>query len=124
MNGFWYLAKSSVVLLAIILLANYVLKYLNRVMMKNSKNIQVIEKMPISKDSSLSIVNVCETYYLMSFTHDKNEIVKELTLAEAQAIQGKQAAELAEQRQKQVQYQQIGHSLGDWLKRTGKRSKS
>lgn len=123
MTGFFYLVKSIFFLFAIILLANYVLKYLNRYVTKNSKTIQVIEKMPINKDSSLSIVSICGSYYLMSFTHDKNEIIKELSEAEASDIKARLAQEIVAQSLKVYRYQQWGNQLLTLVKRQGKRKK-
>ncbi|MBP1042038.1 flagellar biosynthetic protein FliO [Vagococcus sp. BWB3-3] len=123
MSGLIYLIKSIFFLFAIILLANYVLKYLNRYVTKNSKNIQVIEKMPINKDSSLSIVCICGSYYLMSFTHDKNEIIKELSEADTREIQVRQAEERALQLEKSDEYQQLSHKLLKVITSSGKRKK-
>ncbi|WP_314061247.1 flagellar biosynthesis protein FliZ [uncultured Vagococcus sp.] len=123
MSGFIYLLKSIFFLFAIILLANYVLKYLNRYVTKNGRIIKIIEKMPINKDSSLSIVCICGSYYLMSFTQDKNEIIRELSEVEARDIQVRQAEEVARQSEKVSQYQQIGHRLLALVKGPGKRKK-
>ncbi|AEB30641.1 hypothetical protein CAR_c19840 [Carnobacterium sp. 17-4] len=78
--------KSVVALIVIILAANYGLKYLNTFMTKRNQVIKVIERTPISKSSALSIVEIADTYYLMSFTDTRNEILRELTAEEKEKI--------------------------------------
>ncbi|MER2175165.1 MAG: flagellar biosynthetic protein FliO [Carnobacterium sp.] len=84
--GLSYVLKSVVALIVIILAANYGLKYLNTFMTKKNQVIKVIERTPISKSSALSIVEIADTYYLMSFTDTRNEILRELTAEEKEKI--------------------------------------
>ena len=55
-------------------------------MIKKNQVIKVIERTPISKSSALSIVEIADTYYLMSFTDTRNEILRELTAVEKEKI--------------------------------------
>lgn len=55
-------------------------------MAKKNQVIKVIERTPTSKSSALSIVEIADTYYLMSFTDTRNEILKELTAVEKEKI--------------------------------------
>ncbi|EDP69234.1 Flagellar biosynthesis protein FliZ [Carnobacterium sp. AT7] len=84
--GLNYVLKSVVALVVIIFAANYGLKYLNTFMTKKNQVIKVIERTPISKSSALSIVEIADTYYLMSFTDTRNEILRELTAEEKAKI--------------------------------------
>ena len=84
--GLSYVVKSVVALIVIILAANYGLKYLSTFMTKRNQVIKVIERTPISKSSALSIVEIADTYYLMSFTDTRNEILRELTTEEKEKI--------------------------------------
>ena len=84
--GLSYVLKSVVALVVIIFAANYGLKYLNTFMIKKNQVIKVIERTPISKSSALSIVEIADTYYLMSFTDTRNEILRELTAEEKEKI--------------------------------------
>ena len=84
--GLSYVLKSVVALVVIIFAANYGLKYLNTFMTKKNQVIKVIERTPISKSSALSIVEIADTYYLMSFTDTRNEILRELTAEEKEKI--------------------------------------
>lgn len=85
-TGLEYVFKSVLALIVIIFLANKVLQYLNSVMKKQVKTVQIIERMPINKNSSLCIVEMLGKYYLMSFTEGRNEILKEFTEEESEAI--------------------------------------
>lgn len=85
-TGLEYVFKSVLALIVIIFLANKLLQYLNSVMKKQAKTIQIIERMPINKSSSLCIVEMLGKYYLMSFTEGRNEILKEFTETESEAI--------------------------------------
>lgn len=84
--GLGYVLKSVVGLIVIIWAANYGLKYLNTFMTKKNQVIKVIDRTPTSKSSALSIVEIADTYYLMSFTDTRNEILKELTAVEKEKI--------------------------------------
>ena len=85
-TGLEYVFKSILALIVIVFLANKLLQYLNSVMKKQAKTIQIMERMPINKSSSLCIVEMLGKYYLMSFTEGRNEILKEFTEEESKAI--------------------------------------
>lgn len=83
-NELIYGVKSIVVLIMIIAAANYLLKFLNGFMTKKGKFINVIERMPLNRTSSLCIIEVSGKYYLMSCTDTSNEILKELAQEDVQ----------------------------------------
>ena len=70
-----------------VLLANFLLKKLNNVSRSTSEVIKVIERVPVSKSSSLSIVQVESEYLLMSISETKSEVIKTFTQEEKEAIQ-------------------------------------
>lgn len=75
----------------IILLANYLLKKLNNFQHSTSTIIKVIERVPVSKNASLCIVQVESDYLLMSMTENSNEVLKTFDEKEKEAIQQKLA---------------------------------
>jgi len=77
-----YIGKSFIVLIFVIFAINYLLKFLDRFVNKNGKYITMIERVPLNRTSSLCIVKVSESYFLMSCTDTKNEILKELSIEE------------------------------------------
>lgn len=85
-TGLEYVLKSVLALIVIIFLANKLLGYMNTIMNKQTKAIRIIERMPVNKNSSMCIVEILGSYYLMSFTEGRNEILKEFSEDESQAI--------------------------------------
>ena len=89
MNELFYIIKSLVMLVVVIGLANYFLKYLNRYQSQKNQQIQIIEKISVTKESAISIVKIGEQFYLMSFAAGKNEILKEFSQAEQESLVAK-----------------------------------
>lgn len=75
-----YIGKSFIVLIFVIFAINYLLKILDRFVNKNGKYITMVERIPLSRTSSLCVVKVSDSYFLMSCTDSKNEILKELNI--------------------------------------------
>lgn len=72
------LIQIFIVLIIVIVLAQLSLKYLNNYSSKNCKNIKILERIAVNKNSYLGIVKILDEYYLMSFSEGKNEILKSL----------------------------------------------
>ncbi|MDN6625699.1 MAG: flagellar biosynthetic protein FliO [Pisciglobus halotolerans] len=89
--GMGYVLKSIVALIIIIYLANVLLKYLNKLSTKQTQMMVVIERMPVSKTASLCIVKIVETYYVISFSEGKTELLKTLSDEETMRVQKLQA---------------------------------
>ncbi|MDE1548272.1 flagellar biosynthetic protein FliO [Jeotgalibaca caeni] len=83
--GLEYVLKSVAALVVIILLANVLIKQLNQLSRRGSKHLRIVEKLPLSRTSSLYVVEVMGTYYLMSGTEQHNEILKELSQEEVES---------------------------------------
>lgn len=81
-NEILYIGKSFIVLIFVIFAINYLLKLLDRFVNKNGKYITMIERIPLNRTSSLCVVKVADSYFLMSCTDSKNEILKELNIDE------------------------------------------
>lgn len=78
------LLKTIFVLIGVILLANYILKYLNNFMLKQNKAMKIHEKLTVGNNSSIGIVEIMGDFYLMSFTNNENTILKELEKSEVE----------------------------------------
>lgn len=85
-SSFFSLIQTIIVLIIVIFLANISLRLLNKYMHKQNKLINVVERISVLSNSSISIVEVCGTYYLMSFTDKDNKILKELNKEEVELI--------------------------------------
>lgn len=58
---------------------NICLKLLGKYANQSKKNFRIIQKIAVSKTSSIGIVQIIDTYYVMSFSENRNEILKELS---------------------------------------------
>lgn len=74
-------------LVVIVFLANFLLKKLNNFQQPSSNVIKVIERVQVSKTSSLCIVEVGSAYMLMSISETSNEVIKTFTDDEKEAIE-------------------------------------
>lgn len=74
-------------LVVIVFLANFLLKKLNGIQQPSSQVIKIIERVQVSKSSSLCIVQVESEYMLMSISETSNEVIKTFTNEEKEAIQ-------------------------------------
>lgn len=82
--GISYVLKMIVSLIVIIIAINVLLKKMEGFSQKKNAHMRVVERMPLSKSSSLCVVEVCGKYYLMSCTEQHNEILQELDSSEWQ----------------------------------------
>lgn len=70
--------RTIIFLIIIIFMINICLKYMGKYTNQSKKNFRVIQKILVSKTSSIGIVQIIDTYYVMSFSESRNEILKEL----------------------------------------------
>ncbi|MCC5895780.1 MAG: flagellar biosynthetic protein FliO [Alkalibacterium sp.] len=84
---FFDIVQMILALLVIVILANFLLKKLNGFQQPSSQVIKIIERVQVSKSSSLSIVQVGSEYLLMSISDTSNDVIKTFTQEEKEAIQ-------------------------------------
>ena len=87
MESLLYILRTLVALVIVIWLANIAIKYLNNYSKNDMRNIQIVERISVSKASSLAIVKIVNDYYLMSFSEDKNEIIQKFSKDEVFEIE-------------------------------------
>ncbi|MCP0886242.1 flagellar biosynthetic protein FliO [Ligilactobacillus sp. WILCCON 0076] len=63
----------------IIVLINVLMRYLNKYMNKGTANMRILQKIALNKNLSLGIVEILGVYYVMSFSEQNVQIIKELT---------------------------------------------
>lgn len=85
------LLQMILALILIVFLANFLLKKLNHFQQPAGQVITIIERVQMSKASSLCIVQVGSEYMLMSVSDSQNELLKTFTPEEKEAIQQKLA---------------------------------
>jgi len=82
-----YVFRSIIALVIVIWLVNVILKYLSQYSNKQSKSIEIIERISVSKVSSLAIVRIVHQYYLMSFSEDDIDVLREFDDEEVKEIE-------------------------------------
>ena len=85
-SGYFSVIQTIIVLIIVIFLANISLRLLNKYMHRSKKIIKVVERTSVFSNSALGIVDICGTYYLMSFSDKDNKILKELKSEEVEII--------------------------------------
>lgn len=85
-SSFLTMFQTIIVLIIVIILANISLKLINRNFQTKGRVVKIIEKTPISSNSSLAVVKIIDSYYLMSFADKENTILKELEKKEVDEI--------------------------------------
>lgn len=83
METFFSLIKMIAFLLIILYLINVSLKYLNRYTNQQNNQLRILQKVAVSKSSSIGIIQILDKYYVMSFSEQQNQILKELSDEEA-----------------------------------------
>jgi flagellar protein FliO/FliZ len=82
----WNILQMLVALAFIIVLANIILKKLSQFNQTQTKAIKIIERLPVSKQVSLNVVEIGHTFYLMSVSEKGSEILKELSEEDKEEI--------------------------------------
>jgi|SRR5699024_7664690 len=90
MESVFYVLKSIGALILVIWLANVALKYMNKYSNNGTKSIQIIERISVSKTSSLAIVKIVDDFYLMSFSEKNSEVLERFSKKEAAKIERQQ----------------------------------
>lgn len=106
-TGFLYIVRSILALGAIILLANFVLKKLQKYSIQQTKVIHILERVSVTKSSALALVKIGSQYYLMSLTENSSEILKEYSKDEAEEIE----KQIQENKESEHDYSDVLSSL-------------
>lgn len=65
------------VLLLCYLFSKYAAKKMNT--FSDSQNIKILERVPLSQDKGLALAKICGKYYMIGFSNNRVEILKELS---------------------------------------------
>lgn len=87
MESFIYILRSILALIVVVWVANIALRYLNNLSIHDKKSIQIVERISVSKASSLAIVKIVNDYYLMSFSDNSTETLQKFTHEEVIEIE-------------------------------------
>lgn len=86
MESFFSIVKMFAFLLVILYLITISLKYLNRYTNQQNDAFRILKKISVNKSSSIGIVQIMDKCYVMSFSEQQNQILKELTAAETEKL--------------------------------------
>lgn len=82
MDTIWMLVKMIIFLGIILYLANWSLRALERHSQPTGKKMEVLDRIAVSKTAAIGVVKVVDNYYLMSFSEQGTDILKELSVSE------------------------------------------
>ena len=99
--------KMVVFLIVILYLVVQALKFLNKQMNPENSILQVIQRISVSKSTSISIVKMFDRYYVMSISENQNQIIKELTLDEIQSLKAFQKEQALKQSQLPKEFRKL-----------------
>lgn len=99
--------KMVVFLIVILYLVVQALKFLNKQMNPENSILQVIQRISVSKSSSIAIVKMFDRYYVMSISENQNKIIKELTLDEIQSLKAFQKEQALKQSQLPKEFRKL-----------------
>ncbi|CAI3321498.1 flagellar biosynthetic protein FliO [Enterococcus cecorum] len=99
--------KMVVFLIVILYLVVQALKFLNKQMNPENSILQVIQRISVSKSSSIAIVKMFDRYYVMSISENQNQIIKELTLDEIQSLKAFQKEQVLKQSQLPKEFRKL-----------------
>ncbi|MFT9450925.1 flagellar biosynthetic protein FliO [Liquorilactobacillus ghanensis] len=86
MDMLFTVVKLIIGLLIVVYLINIFLKFLNHYSLQTNKSFRILQKIPVSKSSSIGVVQVVDRVYVMSFSEQQNQILFELPAEEAQKL--------------------------------------
>lgn len=80
MNDVLYLIFSLLAIVLVLYLCYVFSKFISKKVnnVSNSNNIQIVERVALTQDKGLAVIEVCGKYYLLGFSNDSIEILKEL----------------------------------------------
>lgn len=99
--------KMVVFLIVILYLVVQALKFLNKQMNPENSILQVLQRISVSKSSSIAIVKMFDRYYVMSISENQNQIIKELTLDEIQSLKAFQKEQALKQSQLPKEFRKL-----------------
>lgn len=101
------LVKMIAILAVVIYLINLSLKYLSRYTNQQSTQLEIIQRLTVTKSSAIAIVKILDRYYVMSLAEQENQILRELTTEEVIRLT---------QENQTMNHEQLGNQFAERLK--------
>ena len=94
-------------LAVVIFLINVLMRYLNKYTTQNNDNLRLVLRVALSKNLSLGIVEILGSYYVVSMSEQKLEIIRQLEATEIEQLEANLAQKQAANEQQVEKFKEI-----------------
>ncbi|UNL43406.1 flagellar biosynthetic protein FliO [Ligilactobacillus agilis] len=94
-------------LAVVIFLINVLMRYLNKYTTQNNDSLRLVLRVALSKNLSLGIVEILGTYYVVSMSEQKLEIIRQLDAEEIEQLEANLAQKQAANEQQVEKFKEI-----------------
>lgn len=94
-------------LAVVIFLINVLMRYLNKYTTQNNDSLRVVLRVALSKNLSLGIVEILGSYYVVSMSEQKLEIIRQLDAEEIEQLEANLAQKQAANEQQVEKFKEI-----------------
>lgn len=94
-------------LAVVIFLINVLMRYLNKYTTQNNDSLRLVLRVALSKNLSLGIVEILGSYYVVSMSEQKLEIIRQLEATEIEQLEANLAQKQAVNEQQVEKFKEI-----------------
>lgn len=94
-------------LAVVIFLINVLMRYLNKYTTQNNDSLRLVLRVALSKNLSLGIVEILGSYYVVSMSEQKLEIIRQLDAEEIEQLEANLAQKQAANEQQVEKFKEI-----------------
>lgn len=94
-------------LAVVIFLINVLMRYLNKYTTQNNDSLRLVLRVALSKNLSLGIVEILGSYYVVSMSEQKLEIIRQLDAEEIEQLEANLAQKQATNEQQVEKFKEI-----------------
>lgn len=94
-------------LAVVIFLINVLMRYLNKYTTQNNDSLRLVLRVALSKNLSLGIVEILGSYYVVSMSEQKLEIIRQLDAKEIEQLEANLAQKQAANEQQVEKFKEI-----------------
>lgn len=94
-------------LAVVIFLINVLMRYLNKYTTQNNDSLRLVLRVALSKNLSLGIVEILGSYYVVSMSEQKLEIIRQLEAEEIEQLEANLAQKQAANEQQVEKFKEI-----------------
>lgn len=94
-------------LAVVIFLINVLMRYLNKYTTQNNDSLRLVLRVALSKNLSLGIIEILGSYYVVSMSEQKLEIIRQLEATEIEQLEANLAQKQAANEQQVEKFKEI-----------------